>query len=221
MNRALPDALQPCAVPSDKSGRDPAMPRLLPALLLVTSVMATTADAQSLADIARKERERRKDIAKPAKVYTNRDLAEVQPMASVPAMAAPGDAGASAAGPAPAGAIPGTVDEGVRPDGPTEPSDEEKRAAEESQWRARMAQARDKLERSKMFAEALQTRANSLWADFTARDDPAQRSVIETDRQKTLAELDRVKGEIETETKAIADLEEEARRAGVPPGWLR
>ncbi len=72
-----------------------------------------------------------------------------------------------------------------------------------------------------MYAEALQTRANSLWADFTARDDPAQRSVVETERKKTLSELDRVKGDIESKTKAIADLEDEARRAGVPPGWLR
>src|SRR5450756_2400479 len=41
------------------------------------------------------------------------------------------------------------------------------------------------------------------------------------DRQKALAELERVKTEIEKLTKQIADIEEEARRAGVPPGWLR
>jgi hypothetical protein len=106
-------------------------------------------------------------------------------------------------------------------DGPSGPTDEEKRAADEAMWRGRMAEARSQLERSRMFAEALQTRINSLWADFTARDDPAQRAVIEEDRKKTLAELERVKGEIEAQTKALADLEEEARRAGVPPGWLR
>jgi len=189
------------------------MLRLLPALLLLTSVLATTAGAQSLADIARKEERRRKEIAKPAKVYTNKDLAEAQPIAAATAAAAPAESAPATPGAAAGAAAPA--------DGPAEPSDEEKRAAEESQWRARMAQARDQLERSKMFAEALQTRANSLWADFTARDDPAQRGAIETERKKTLAELDRVKGEIETETKAIADLEEEARRAGVPPGWLR
>jgi hypothetical protein len=53
------------------------------------------------------------------------------------------------------------------------------------------------------------------------RDDPAQRAVIADNRQKSLAELDRVKSEIEKNKKAIADIEEEARRAGVPPGWLR
>ena len=72
-----------------------------------------------------------------------------------------------------------------------------------------------------MFAEALQSRINGLTTDFTARDDPAQRAVVANDRQKALAELDRVKNDITQQTKAIADIQEEARRAGVPPGWLR
>jgi hypothetical protein len=53
------------------------------------------------------------------------------------------------------------------------------------------------------------------------RDDPAQRAVIERDRQKALAELGRLKTSVLETRKAIADLEEEARRAGVPPGWMR
>ena len=75
--------------------------------------------------------------------------------------------------------------------------------------------------RAQTFAEALQTRINVLSADFVARDDPAQRAVIATDRQKALAELDRVKQEIAQFTKGIAATQDEARRAGVPPGWLR
>ena len=41
------------------------------------------------------------------------------------------------------------------------------------------------------------------------------------DRQKALAELDRVQKEIQADTKAIADIQEEARKAAVPPGWVR
>ena len=84
-----------------------------------------------------------------------------------------------------------------------------------------MDSARDSLRRAEIFAEALQSRINGLTADFTARDDPAQRAVIANDRQKALAELDRVKQEIQQHTKAIADIQEEARRAGVPAGWVR
>ena len=48
-----------------------------------------------------------------------------------------------------------------------------------------------------------------------------QRAVIDRNRQRALGELDRLKKAIEGSKKAIADLEEEARRASVPPGWLR
>jgi hypothetical protein len=84
-----------------------------------------------------------------------------------------------------------------------------------------MQAARDQLARAQIFADALQTRINVLTADFTARDDPAQRAVIFNDRQKALAELERVKQEIALFTKGIADVQEQARRANVPPGWLR
>ena len=83
------------------------------------------------------------------------------------------------------------------------------------QWRERVKAERDALERAKMFADALQSRINALTTDFVNRDDPAQRNVIAADRDKALAEMDRVKKEIEQHTKAIADIQEEARRAGV------
>jgi archaellum component FlaC len=52
-------------------------------------------------------------------------------------------------------------------------------------------------------------------------DDPVKRSGVERDRQKALAELERLKKEVKDVTKSISDIEEEARRANVPPGWLR
>jgi hypothetical protein len=91
----------------------------------------------------------------------------------------------------------------------------------EAYWRKRIQGQRDALARAQIFAEALQSRINALSADFVARDDPAQRAVIASDRQKALAELDRVKQEIGQFTKAIAATQDEARRAGVPAGWLR
>ena len=62
---------------------------------------------------------------------------------------------------------------------------------------------------------------NGLSADFSAKDDPIQRNQISADRQKALAELDRVRKEIDDHTKAIADIREEGRKAGVPAAWLR
>jgi SMC interacting uncharacterized protein involved in chromosome segregation len=84
-----------------------------------------------------------------------------------------------------------------------------------------MTTARTELSRNEIFLEALQSRVNALNTDFVNRDDPAQRQVLANDRQRALAEMERVRGEIDKLKKQIAEIEEEARQAGVPPGWLR
>jgi hypothetical protein len=77
------------------------------------------------------------------------------------------------------------------------------------------------LDHDQSFADALQVKINALTTDFVNRDDPAQKAAIERERTKALADLDRLKKAMVDDKKAIADLEEDARRAGVPPGWLR
>ena len=88
-------------------------------------------------------------------------------------------------------------------------------------WSGRMQQLQDQLQRDRTLADALQSRINALTTDFVNRDDPAQRGVLASDRQKAIAELDRLKKSIADTTRAIPALEEEARRANVPAGWLR
>jgi len=166
--------------------------------------------AQSLADLAKKEEERRKKIPEPAKVYTNKDLSSAPAPSTPPAAPAPG-----AATPTPE----------VPSDTPKEkeapPAKEKDSAKDQAFWAGRMKSLRDEVSRNETYAEALQTRINALQTDFVNRDDPAQRSVIERNRQKALGELARLNKSIADGKKSIADLEEEARRAGVPPGWLR
>ena len=81
--------------------------------------------------------------------------------------------------------------------------------------------ARDGKRRTELLAAALQNRIDGLWADFTVRDDPFQRVEIEEDRLDALAELERTRDEIDRYDQELSDIQEEARRAGVPPGWLR
>jgi hypothetical protein len=182
-------------------------------LVALSAPPAAAAQQQSLADVARKEEARRKKVKAPGKVYTNKDVKAANGLPSSPAAetAAPAPGGAQATAPA--------APAGQQAEAPADES--EQRADDEQRWRQRMTDARGALERSRMFAEALQSRINALTRDFYARDDPAQRGVVEADRQKAIAELGRVESEIQQQIKAIADLEEEARRAGVPPGWLR
>jgi hypothetical protein len=165
--------------------------------------------AQSLADLAKREEERRRKIAEPAKVYTNKDLGSGQAPSTPPASATPAAPAATPAAPSDAAKD-------------TEPAAKDKAPVrDQAYWAGRLKALRDELARNDTFAEAMQTRLNSLQTDFVNRDDPAQRSVIERNRQKVASELNRLKQSITDGKKAIADLEEEARRAGVPPGWLR
>jgi len=168
--------------------------------------------AQTLGDVAKREEARRKQVTAPSKVYTNEDLRG-------------GDAGAAAPAPASQAAAPNAAPPAA-PAAGAQPKDADKAAADdpkktEAYWKDRVAKIRADLDRAKTFADALQSRINALTTDFSARSDPAQRSQIGNDRQKALAELDRVKKEIEANTKAIADIQEEARKTGVPAGWVR
>ena len=56
---------------------------------------------------------------------------------------------------------------------------------------------------------------------FVNMSDPLQRAAIEQKRLEALGEQNRVKADIAVQTKAIAAIEDDARRASVPPGWLR
>jgi hypothetical protein len=168
------------------------------ALLAPSAALAL--QKQSLGELALKEQERRKALkaSGPGKVVTNNDVPKGTPQPAAPADAAAGT---------------------VKPDDKTAKPEEPPK--DEAWWKARMTQERELLRRNEMFAVALQTRINSLTNDFSSRDDPYQRAQISEERVKAIQEMDRLKGEVELSKKKMADIEEEARKAGVPPGWLR
>lgn len=168
------------------------MTHLLGVLLVALSIPVW---AQSLVELAKVEEARRQAVKSPARVYTNRDL---KPEPREHRSAAP-------------------VAPGTEPDVSEAPS----REKDEAHWKALITTARTALERSRVLADALQSRLNALTTDIVNRDDPAQRAQLERERQRALLELDRTKIEIAEHGKAIAAIEEEARKAGVPPGWLR
>ena len=200
--------------------RDMRFRRLLPVVtgfLIVGGAGRTL--AQSLGDVAKKEQERRKHVQSAGKVYTNRDLGSAPPP-STPAPAAADDKSVSTA------ATPeGSKDSKDAKDDKSAKGAKDSKPAEDAKgpayWSAKRRTLQDTLDRDLTFADALQSRINALATDFVNRDDPAQRAVIERDRQKAVAELERLRKQIADDRKAIADFEEEARRAGIPPGWLR
>jgi hypothetical protein len=184
--------------------------RVLVVALATLLCGAFGASAQSLGDVAKKEQQRRKTTKTAGKVYTNKDLG--------PEGTAPAPAAVPPAAPASQTAGPGGAEPTAAPAATTDEQDPRKT---EEYWRKRIATARAEISRNELFLQALQSRVNGLSTDFVNRDDPAQRAAIADDRQKALAEMERVKESIAQLKQQVATIEEEARQAGVPPGWLR
>jgi hypothetical protein len=172
-------------------------------VVVVFGAFASRVYGQTLADVAKKEEDRRKKVAAPAKVYTDKDL---------------GTSPAPAPAPVDTTAAKPPVDDKA---GAAKDKDAKEPAKDQAYWSGRIKALQTQLDHDSTFADALQSKVNALTTDFSARDDPAQRGAIERSRQKSIAEMNRLKQAILDDKKAIADLQEEARRAGVPPGWLR
>jgi len=164
------------------------------------------APASGLAEVALREAVRRQAVTASMRSMTNADIgpAPERPAAKVPADEGPSKMGDKTAD---AAAVAKPASETVTKD--------------EAWWRARITQARAALDRDKMLFAALENRVSTLTRDVVNRDDPAQRAALAAERIRTMEELELMRKQIAADTEAIAAIEEEARREGVPPGWIR
>jgi hypothetical protein len=166
-----------------------------PPLLALVLLLPAAVAAQGLGDAARREREKR-ETEPPglAPIFTDADLKKAHEESEENATSAT----STGETPPPAGA----ADDGFRKEADRERVE---RARKEREWRARFAEARARVKE----AEA------RGWRD-----------VVRTEFYKGIPVQMRVKEFVETEAyrqakKALADLEEEFRRTGLPPGWAR
>jgi hypothetical protein len=200
--------------------------------------MTVAASAQTLADLAKKDTDRRKTVKHPAKVYTNDDVQDVKPI--LPMMENDGtgtrpvdpnaaNAGAPNSGnadmPTPPGAAPApaasAASAGAKADAGAKPGGTPGvKAGEEAQWRSRMQAAREAVSRTQLQLESMRNRAAQLTAASAAANDQ-QRGTYQKQQQDALQEYDKLRADLQKSQKALSDLETEASRAGVPPGWLR
>ncbi len=176
------------------------------------------AHGQSLGDLAKKtaaEREKAKAATpsdpkatdpKPAekKVYTDDDLKKIA--ASVPGSTVPpvvpaadapkDDAAAKPAAPPPA--------DGVK---------------DEAWWKARAKTLDQQIDADQTLLDAAVRHMNSLASELQ----PSEISLLTVSRDLHAAEAEvrRLRAVVDNEKRTRADLEEEARQANVPPGWLR
>lgn len=189
-------------------------------LLLVATLLGwgPRLGAQSLGEVAQQEATRRKAVKETGKVYTNKDLKAVSPAPTPPAAAAK-DEKADA---------PGADHEArdAAKSGATGPSTSAARSTTEDRktqayWSGRMKELRAAIERDQILLDALQSRVNALATDIVNRDDPAQRATLVSERDRALGELDHLTKSLVSDKQAVVDFEEEGRRSGIPPGWLR
>jgi hypothetical protein len=184
-------------------------------LLTLPAVAIAQSSQPSLAEIARKEAERRKTAKEAKIVITEKNLPESARKPVSPAAPADANQPAHAGEQKPASA--GGAAAGGAPATPAAPAGDQGEAL----WRGRITQARETLRRNEVFLQALHTRVNSLAMDYFGRDDPYQKMKLADERQQAIQEMEKVKADVEASKKQVADIEEEARKAGVPPGWLR
>ncbi len=92
----------------------------------------------------------------------------------------------------------------------------------EEYWQTRMKSARSQVDRLEQRVQNIQSEINRLQTDFYRWDDPSYRdSVIKPAWDQAVKELEQTKKDLETAKQTLANLPDEARKAGALPGWLR
>ncbi len=170
-------------------------------VVLLVAAAPAWSQAQGLGDAAAREKKKRKEQAAPApaKVFTEADLSKAEPPGKDETAPAAGES-AKAADKAEA-----ADKEAADPALAELERERQERKLQEAEWRVRFAGAREQL----ALAEA------ACWHE-----------VVRTEFYQGIPVQMKVKEFVESEEfrqakQALADLEEQFRRTGLPPGWTR
>jgi hypothetical protein len=184
---------------------------------LFLGAVTCSAQTQSLAEAAKKEKERREAMKQAAaKVITAQQASKYKSApittGTAPATAAPDKAAGE--GQAKAEGAPGTDKPAV-----DEPVDLLGRP--ESFWRKAFAEARQKVKELENQSNVLVLKLNDLQNRFYRENDGFKQQEIQREIQKTFYEQDLNKTSLAKAKEDLADLEREARKSGALPGWIR
>lgn len=176
------------------------MRRWAAAVVLFALVPGLSA-AQSLGELARKEKERRKKNQEQG--VKARSITDQEVPATSDTSPPAGDSSAKEA-----------------PSASTAPAASEKAARpqlSEQEWRFRVSEARSRVQKAR---ERLDTLSElHLVPGMQYVDEKGKPLITSVGQLQGLVE--EARAELAAAEKALADLLEQARRAGVPPGWLR
>lgn len=187
-------------------------------LLLVCLSVPLVSAGQSLGNVAKKERERRDKNKKEG--VAAREFSEEEVFGEKEEEKAPeGEAGEeteSSDGPSDEAVIPG-VDQKLEGDGDRYEKESRERKRSEADWRSKASNARARIAEARkavQFFEELALPPNGRYVDVNGNTviesvEHLQRLMREAKEELAAAELD------------WKQIQDEARRTGIPPGWLR
>jgi hypothetical protein len=166
--------------------------------LLGSYAYAAQQDQPSVAEAARKARAEKKDLPKPAKVYTDDNIGDVRGHVSVVGAGAP--AASAPSGEQPSGSGSQT----------------------EAAWKAKFSAARKKLADDKKDLDLLQREYNLKQTQYYSDPNQAMREQHSMDELNSIKDkIDKRTEDIAKDQQAIEDLEDQLRQSGGDPGWAR
>jgi hypothetical protein len=171
--------------------------------LFVFTVTSSFGEDSDLVKLAKKEKERRaKTTAK--KTLTNQDIEEIrkkQPITGIES--AEGEAAPSA-------------------ETTTQAGPKEKPENTEEYWHQRKQETDQQLKDAQSRVDQIQSEINQLRTAFYAEaDGVGQRPVIQQEWDERLKSLEQARQELQDAQAQSSGLEDEARKAGALPGWIR
>jgi hypothetical protein len=181
--------------------------------VLLAAIPATAQEQKedSVAEAARKAREKKKQAAKATKVFTNDNI---------PAGTGGGRVSVVGGAPAPP---PESADKADKASAAGAAGEKDKAAPnEEAEWRKRFADLRTKIRQAEKEIDVMQRELNLAQQQYYPDPNQALREQLE---RKELGErrkkIEDKQAEIRQLQQQLADLEDELRRAGLPAGWAR
>lgn len=171
--------------------------------IVLTASLASSVHGQSLADAAKKAEEKRAAAAghtSTAKVYTKEDVDAVPRDVMLTASRAPAT---------PPSAAASSESAPVDTSGPVK---------DEAYWKRRMAPLRAQVEDSRRSLAAARTDLQNVESHMLM---PSLWGALAYDWGRAKDNVVMLEGIVRDAEKRVSDLEEEARVAGVLPGWLR
>ncbi|GAB4236321.1 MAG: hypothetical protein Kow00109_09870 [Acidobacteriota bacterium] len=164
----------------------------------------------ALVELAKRERERRAAVTEPVRVISNANLAELRRAHII----------MSGGGRAAAATQNEVTEEAVKEEKPAAAAPEES-GPDLDFWRQAFQEAKTNLANAVNRTMVLELRMNNLRNAFLQTSDGTTRERIEAEMAQTFEALAQAREDEKAARQALADLERQAAKAGVPPGVVR